>query len=206
MAGGADTDQLLLRARQGDENARDALLQRHRARLCNLVAIRIDKRLAARVDPSDVVQEAMKVAHGRFAEYLEDPRRPFYPWLRGIALDRLVEMYRRHIVAARRSVRREEPARVMLNDQSEHELASRLAASHVNPSRGLLLSEMMTRVRAGLQKLSASDREILVMRHLEQMNVEEIAAMLRISKSVVTTRHLRALQRLREHLGNDFSL
>jgi RNA polymerase sigma-70 factor (ECF subfamily) len=115
-------------------------------------------------------------------------------------------MYRRHIVAARRSVRREEPARVMLNDESEHELASRLAASHVNPSRGLLLGEMMTRVRAGLQKLSASDREILVMRHLEQMNVEEIAAMLRISKSVVTTRHLRALQRLREHLGNDFSL
>jgi RNA polymerase sigma-70 factor (ECF subfamily) len=171
-----------------------------------LVAIRIDKRLAARVDPSDVVQEAMKVAHGRFAEYLDDPRRPFYPWLRRIALDRLVEMYRRHIVAARRSVRREEPARVMLNDESEHELASRLAASHVNPSRGLLLGEMMTRVRAGLQKLSVSDREILVMRHLEQMNVEEIADVLEISKSAVTTRHLRALQRLREHLGNGFSL
>jgi RNA polymerase sigma-70 factor (ECF subfamily) len=203
VVNGSDTDQLLKRARDGDAAARDVLLERHRARLRKMVAIRIDKRLAARVDPSDIVQEAMKVAHGRFADYLENPGRPFYPWLRGIALDRLVEMYRRHVVAARRSVRREQPARPMLNDESESELVRSLVASNLNPSRGLLLNEMLARVRAGLEQLSENDREILVMRHLEQMSVLEIADALAISKTAVTTRHLRAIQRLRDLLGGE---
>jgi RNA polymerase sigma-70 factor, ECF subfamily len=194
---------LIKQARDGDAKARDALLLRHRTRLRKMVAIRIDKRLAARVDPSDVVQEAMKVAHARFAEYLADPRRPFYPWLRGITLDRLVDMYRRHVVASRRSVLREQAPRLMLNDESECELANSLVASNLNPSRGLLLLEMLTRVRAALQQLSENDRDILVMRHLEQLNVVEIADALGISKTAVTTRHLRALQRLRVLLGRD---
>jgi RNA polymerase sigma-70 factor (ECF subfamily) len=114
-------------------------------------------------------------------------------------------MYRRHVVAGRRSVLREQEAWSVLNDESENELAGSLVASNLNPSRGLLLHEVLARVRHALQRLSTNDREILVMRHLEQMNVVEIADVLGITKTAVTTRHLRAIQRLRELLGDGHS-
>jgi RNA polymerase sigma-70 factor (ECF subfamily) len=201
----SEINRLLALARDGDEHAREALLECHRARLCKMVAMRMDRRLAARVDPSDVVQEALKTACGRLSEYLQSPRRPFYPWLRGIALDRLVELYRRHVVASKRSVLREQPQRMKINDESEYELANQILASSRNPSRELLLTEMLARVRQGLQRLSESDREILVLRHLEQLSVEEIADVLEISKTAVTTRHLRAVQRIRDVLGENGS-
>ena len=199
----SDTEELLRRAREGDAGARDALLARHRQRLCKMVTIRIDNRLRSRVDPSDVVQEAMRVAHRRLPEYLADPRRPFYPWLRGIALDRLVEMYRRHVVASKRSVRREEGCLSGVNNESEHELATRLVATSLHPSGRLMREEMLARVHTALEQLSVGDREVLVLRHLEQLSVEEIADVLNITRTNVTTRHLRALQRLRDLIGND---
>jgi hypothetical protein len=85
-----ETDQLLRRAATGDLQARAAILDRYRNRLRRMVAIRIDRRVAARVDPSDVVQDALKTAHERLPEYLADPQLPFYPWLRRIAWDRRV--------------------------------------------------------------------------------------------------------------------
>ena len=122
----------------------------------------------------------------------------------GIALDRLVEIYRRHVVAGKRSVLRERSGRPPLNDESECELANLLVTSSLHAGRRLLVAELMVRVRTGLQQLSANDRELLVMRHLEQLSVEEIAEVLSITKTAVTTRHLRALERLRDVLGEDF--
>ncbi len=199
-----DTDELLRQIRDGDGEAREALLARHRVRLCRMVAIRIDRRIAARVDPSDVVQEAMRVAYLRLPEYLRDPQRPFYTWLRSLALDRLWEQYRRHVVAGKRSVRREQYTYLRPNDASESQLADRLVATSLAADERMLLSELHSRVREGLRQLSANDREMLVLRHLEQLSVQEIAYILEISMSAVTTRHLRALQRLRAVLGDDF--
>jgi RNA polymerase sigma-70 factor (ECF subfamily) len=199
----SDTDHLLQQVRHGDEQAREALLQRHRARLRRMLTMRMDRRLATRVDPSDVVQEALKAAHGRLSEYLNNPRPTFYLWLRGIALDRLVELYRRHVVAGKRSVLREQPRGPIINEESEFELANNLVTRSLNPSRHLVMEELLTRVRNGLQQLSATDREVLELRHLEQLSVTEIAALLEISKTAVTTRHLRALQRLRDILGTE---
>jgi RNA polymerase sigma-70 factor (ECF subfamily) len=199
----SDTDRLLLQVRQGDEQARETLLERYRARLRRMLTMRMDRKLAARVDPSDIVQDALKAAHGRLSEYLDDPRPTFYLWLRGIALDRLVELYRRHVVASKRSVLREQPRGPMINEESEFELANQLMTRSLNPSRHLVMEELLTRVRLGLQQLSANDREILELRHLEQLSVSEIADLLGISKTAVTTRHLRALQRLRDILGTD---
>jgi RNA polymerase sigma-70 factor (ECF subfamily) len=201
----SDTDHLLQQVREGDEQARETLLERHRVRLRRMLTMRMDKRLATRVDPSDVVQEALKAAHGRLSEYLNDPHPTFYLWLRGIALDRLVELYRRHVVAGKRSVLREQPRGPVINDESEFELANYLVTQSLNPSRDLVMEELLTRVRNGLQQLSTNDREILELRHLEQLSVKEIAAVLGISKTAVTTRHLRALQRLRDILGTDDS-
>ena len=121
---GSKTDLLLRRAQEGDQPAQDALLESYRGRLRRMIAIRIDKRLAARVDPSDVVQEALKDAHNRLPEYFADPQLSFYPWLRRIAWDRLVDMHRRHIGAERRSVLREHPGTPNLNDESVAETSA----------------------------------------------------------------------------------
>jgi RNA polymerase sigma-70 factor (ECF subfamily) len=204
LRNGPDTDQLIRSAREGDEIARNELLGRYRARLQRMVVMRIDPRMRARMDPSDVVQEAMQDACRRLPDYLDHPHRPFYGWLRQITWDRLVDVHRRHIDAKKRTLRREQPWTPKLSDESVCELATSLVASSVSPSRRMMQAEMHARVRDALRKLEAADREILVLRHLEQLEVHEIADVLGISETNVTTRHLRALQRLRRELGDEF--
>src|SRR6516162_333151 len=123
----ADTEQLLQRAGQGERQARDQLFARLRPRLRQAIALRLDRRLAARVDPSDVVQETLTEADRRLAEYLRDRPLPFYPWLRQLALERIIEVHRRHVRAVKRSVEREERS-LPLPDESAVELARQLFA------------------------------------------------------------------------------
>src|SRR5947199_4295375 len=118
-----DTEQLVERAAHGDAAARQQLLTRHRPRLRRMVAVRLDRRLAARVDPSDLVQETLAEAAEDLSDYLRRRPIPFYPWLRQIACQRLIDVHRRHLHAGKRSVTREEPP--ALTDQSALELARR---------------------------------------------------------------------------------
>jgi RNA polymerase sigma-70 factor (ECF subfamily) len=198
-----DTDMLLAQASQGNRDARDRLLERHRPRLRQLIGLRLDRRLAARLDPSDVVQESLADAAGKLDDYLRTRPLPFYPWLRGLALDRLIDMYRWHIRTRKRSVRREERALPPLPDESVAELAHRLCARGSSPSERLARTEAGTRVRAALDQLSDRDRELLVLRHLEQMSIREIAGVLSLSEGAVKVRHVRALERLRDRQGED---
>jgi RNA polymerase sigma-70 factor (ECF subfamily) len=199
----ADTDHLLARAAGGDPTARGELLHRHRARLRRMVAVRADPRLAARVDPSDVVQDALAEAAARLDAYLRERPLPFYPWLRRLALDRLAALYRRHVQARQRSVTREEPA-AGLPERSALALAERLFARHSSPSARLRRDERRSRVQAALAALAESDREVLVLRVLEELPVKEIAAVLGVSEAAVRSRQFRALERLRALLGPDF--
>lgn len=198
-----DTDELLREAAAGGTGAIDELMQRHRNRLRKMIAVRMDARLAARVDPSDVVQDVLVDASTRLPEYLARRPLPFYPWLRQFAWDRLVELHRRHIGAARRSVSREQPWGGKLPDQSEVELVHRLAFQGTSPSGQMRRNELRERVRGALANLPSRDREVLVLLYLEQLDVNEASEVLRISKKSVTMRHLRALERLRNHLPGD---
>jgi RNA polymerase sigma-70 factor (ECF subfamily) len=200
----SDTDELeLLRAAaNGDEAAVPRLLARHRGRLRQMVAVYLDHRLAARVDPSDIVQEALADAARGFPGYLRAPPLPFYPWLRQFARQRLLQLHRRHIGARCRSVEREVPWEVALPDQSADALADRLMANGTSPSRRMMREEQRRRIRAALDRLAERDREILVMRHLEEMSAAEIAAILGISEGAVRVRLLRALTRLRNLLDD----
>src|SRR4051794_1127551 len=202
-AGSADSESVLQRARSGDAAARSELLELYRGRLRRMVAIRIDKRLAARVDPSDIVQEAMRDAFKRLTEYFASPEIAFYPWLRRIAWDRLMDMYRQHITAEKRSVLKEHVRAPELNDESMAELAHNLAANSQNPRQRAMLAELESRMMAALAQLKLEDRELLVLRYVEQLDVEEIANVLEISRTAVTSRHLRAVQRLRQFLGDE---
>jgi RNA polymerase sigma-70 factor, ECF subfamily len=196
-----DTEQLLERAGRGDPAARQELLIGHRDRLRRMVALRLDRRLAARVDPSDIVQESLAEAHQHLSEYLVRRPLPFYAWLRQFAWERVAKQYERHVRAQRRSVTREEAP--PLPDESVAQLAHRLIASATSPSRRLLREELRDRVRSALACLKPHDREILVLRYLEGLSNSETAAVLRIGESTVGMRHLRALERLRELLGDE---
>jgi RNA polymerase sigma-70 factor (ECF subfamily) len=198
-----DTDVLLAEAQAGNPTARGTLLERYRLRLRRMVAVRIDPRLAARLDPSDVVQETLAEAHRRLDDYLSDRPLPLYPWLRQIAQDRLADLHRRHVRAGRRAVDREQSPGPVLSDQSVAELAHRLVGSATGPSEMARRREQSGQLRQALLRLSETDREVLILRHLEHLSPKEIAAVLGVSESVVYTRHLRALERLRRELGGE---
>jgi RNA polymerase sigma-70 factor (ECF subfamily) len=195
-----DTEQLLDLVGQGDRAARDRLLGRHRQRLRNLIALHLDPRIAARVDPSDVVQESLVEADRRLADYLRNRPLPFYPWLRRLALQRLTDLYRLHVRSMKRSVRREEARLPLLSDDSVQQLASRLMARGSSPSASLHRRDLQERLRTVLSRLVERDREVLILRHLEQLSVKEIAAVLGITEGAVKVRHVRALERLRQAL------
>jgi RNA polymerase sigma-70 factor (ECF subfamily) len=195
-----DTDELLRRVSQGDNPARNQLLAQHRGRLRKFIGFRMDRRLASRVDPSDIVQDVLTEADRKLSDYVCQRPLPFYPWLRQIAWDRLIELRRQHVQAGKRSVRREELEVRALPDESLAELASRLVTTSTSPSQRLLRKEVQHRMRAALERLPVHDREVLELRHLEQLSVAETAAVLGLSQAAVKTRHLRALERLRDLL------
>jgi RNA polymerase sigma-70 factor (ECF subfamily) len=166
-----------------------------------MVAVRFDRRLAARLDPSDVVQETLVEADRRLDAYLHDRPLPFYPWLRQLAMNRLLDARRFHIRADRRSVEREE--RPALPVESVLELADRLLAHQCGPGSRLSRHERREAVRSGLDRLPDRDREVLVLRFLEDLSTAEAAAVLGTGASTVKMRLVRALQRLRDLLGGE---
>jgi RNA polymerase sigma-70 factor (ECF subfamily) len=195
-----DTDDLIEQASQGDASAGQQLLARHYDRLRRMVAVRLDRRLAARLDPSDVVQESLAEAARLLPDYLRERPLPFYPWLRQLAGERLAKLHRRHLHAGKRDVRREEAQ--PLTDESARDLAQRLLASGLSPSNEMVRRELLVRVRAALQQLPERDREVLTLRYLEQMRTREIAEVLGVAEGTVKSRHVRALERLRDRLGD----
>jgi RNA polymerase sigma-70 factor (ECF subfamily) len=197
-----DTDFLLEQAESGDQAAVDALLLRYRRRLRAMVGARLDRRVAARIDPSDVVQESLLEAYRRLPEYLRDRQVPFYPWLRQIAWERLVHLQRRHLVARKRAVGREVAFELVLSDDSIAVLARRLQSSSIGPHSRIVKAELRARMQAALRHLSEPDREVLMLRYLEQLSIREIMAVLSLKESAVKLRLLRALERLRTWLDD----
>lgn len=199
----AESEELLARAGRGDSAAQEQLLERHGERLRKMVAARLDRRLAARIDPSDVVQEALLDASRLLPAYLRERPLPFYPWLRRLAWKRLVKLQQRHLGAQKRSVTREVQQMPLLPEESALELAARLVAPGTSPSNHLVREELRSRVQAVLTRLPEHHREVLVLRFLEDLSTSEMAAVLHITEAAVKTRQTRALDRLGRLLGRD---
>jgi RNA polymerase sigma-70 factor (ECF subfamily) len=200
-AGERETEDLIRRAGDGDGAAAEELFVRHRDRLRRMVAVRMDARLAARVDASDVVQEALVEASRKLPEYLQNQPIPFYPWLRQITWDRLMDTHRRHVLAQKRAAGREH-RHYMLPDHSAMTLADRLIASGTSPSGHFMRQELRSQMRTALERLSSRDREVLVLRHLEQLSIREIASVMGMTEGAVKVQHVRALQRLRDLMSH----
>ena len=186
-------------AANGDEAARQRLLGFCRPILRRMVAGRLDKRLAARVDPSDVVQETMIDADRKLARFLRQPTVPLLVWLRKIAAERVIDSHRLHLGSQCRSVIREYRESQPF-DGSPPELIELIAKGTTSPSGELMREEEIERVRAAVDGLPERYREVLVMRHFDQMEPDEIAQVLGISPGAVRARIFRALLRLRETL------
>jgi RNA polymerase sigma-70 factor (ECF subfamily) len=165
------------------------------------VELRIDPRLAARVDASDVVQDTIAEATRRMSDYAHQRPMPFYPWLRRLAWQRLLDLYRRHVQAEKRSVLREQDLDAFLPDQSAMQLADCLATSGSSPSRQSIRKEQRHRVQDALSQMNPRDRDLLTMIYLEQMPINEVSVVLGISAKATEMRHLRALDRLRRILA-----
>src|SRR5215471_9637041 len=146
-----DTEELLGRAATGDHGAREQLLERHRRRLVQMVAVRLDERLKARLDPSDVVQEALMDADRDLSDFLRERPVPFYVWLRHLTWQRLVKLHQHH-QAGKRKVSREQPA--LLSGDSAAILAKRLLGSAASPSSLPVRKELQRRVQDGLNQLA----------------------------------------------------
>ena len=199
-ADSAETEVLLGRVRSGDRRALEELLAAHRSFLRRFVELRLDPKLRARIDPSDVVQEANLEAVQRIDDYLLRAPMPFRLWLRQTTYERLLKMRRRHLGAAKRAAERE----VCLPEQSSMALAQQLFARDSTPSNKAVRREEALRAEEALARLPEADREVLLMRNLEGLTHAEIACLLGIDEAAARKRYGRALLRLRMSLfGED---
>jgi RNA polymerase sigma-70 factor (ECF subfamily) len=193
-----DTQELLARARGGEQAALEALFARHRERLRYGIALRLDRRLAARVDVSDVLQETYLEAARRLPQYLARPEMPFPLWLRWLARERVQVLHRRHLGAERRAVGHEAGP---LPVDSSAQLVGGLVGAGPTPSQAVAAAEAAERLRLALQGLNEGERDVLLWRHFEQLSNREIAQLLGIGEAVANKRYIRALQRLRSLLA-----
>jgi RNA polymerase sigma-70 factor (ECF subfamily) len=200
----ADTQELLVHARQGEAGAVDRLLERHREPLRRMIGLRLDPALAQRIDASDVVQEVLLEASRRLSDYLKDPAMPFHLWLRHIAKDHMIDAHRRHRGAQKRSLDREQSLRpAILADQSSFELAGQFVDQELTPASAAIRDELKRRLDAALAQLDDDDREVILMRHFEQLSNQDVARALELTEAAASMRYLRALRRLRTLLATD---
>jgi RNA polymerase sigma-70 factor (ECF subfamily) len=199
LDGDPETPELLDRARRGDRAALEALFARHRERLRRAVLLRLDRRLAARVDASDILQETYLEAVRRLPDYFSRAGMPFELWLSWLAREQVLACHRRHLEADKRAVGREVPA---LPADASAQFAGAVAGTGSTPSRHAAAAELAERLRLALQQLAEEERDLILWRHFEQLTNRETAQLLAITEAAANKRYLRALQRLQGLLTN----
>jgi RNA polymerase sigma-70 factor (ECF subfamily) len=203
---GTQTAVLIERAKEGNPDAVESLLDRHRDALRRMIQLRLDQKIQRRVDVSDVVQEVLIEAKRRLKDYLDNPAMAFHLWVRQIAKDRIIDAHRRHRVSAKRSIDREQALIVPGdNDHSTMELAGKLCDPSLTPAAAATQREIAKQVELAIGMLPDVDREIILMRHYEQLSNQDIAAVLQLSEPAASMRYLRALRRLRELIDQSSS-
>ena len=199
------TDGLLADAKAEQADAVDRILEAFREPLRRVIGLRLDPALARRVDASDIVQDVMIEAAQRLREYLKAPNMPFQLWLRHLAQDRIIDTHRRHRLAQRRSVDKEQPIAkpAWATDDSSAGLVAQLIDTEQTPATEAIQQELGRRLTEAVDRLSDDDREVILMRHTEQMSNQDVANALGLTEAAASMRYLRALRRLRAVLVPD---
>ena len=201
MTDGSDeTAGLLDAVRRGDQAALAALFSEHRERLRRMVEFRLDARLKGRVSTSDILQEAYIDALKRLPHYQADPDIPFFIWLRTVTVQRLIDVHRFHLGAQARDAAREVRLGGGDSVEASTEKMVGLVADLTSPSQAAERGEIMGRLREALDGLDPTDREVLALRHFEELSNHEVASLLGIRSAAASKRYVRAIERLKHAL------
>jgi len=198
----AELQQMVNRLRQGEQQALAELFTLYGEQLRRMIHLRLDHRLNARVSPSDVLQEAYLDALQRVPHYFAKPDLPFLGWLRLIVGQRLIEVHRQHLGAQQRDAGREiSLTRGSWPSASSVCLAARLVAHLASPSQVAVRNEAVALLEGALDQMDPIDREVLVLRHFEELSNNEVAELLGLERAAASKRYVRALGRLKEILS-----
>jgi len=180
----------------------ESVLEENRTRLRRFVELRMNRRLAGRVDPSDVIQEALLEASRTWTSDQREPSLPPFLWLRHITARKLTDLHRKHLGTQLRCAAREVPLWRGLPGATSESLAAHLMDRLTAPSEAAMKAELQMRLRDALESLNPVDREVLALRHFEQLSNAEVACALELSESAASKRYVRALERLHDILGD----
>lgn len=205
---------LIRQAQAGDEAALALLFEQYRQRLRRMIQLRLDRRVQGRVNPSDVLQEAFIDLAKQLDNYAKDPQLPFFVWVRRLTGNRLANVHRHHLGTAKRDAAREVTLyRGRMPQATSVALASQLIGNSTSAAGKFLKAEKQLKLQEILNAMDEEDREVLAMRHFEQLSNHEVAQILELTEAAAGMRHLRAFRKLRSALrqfpslfGDEFNL
>ncbi len=197
-----ETARLVQGAAAGDPQALGRLLTQDQDRLLRIAAYRMDPRLRGRIDPADILQEAYLEAANRFPDYVRQQEKiPFFLWLRFLTMQKLMQIHREHFHVKSRDVEREVSLFGGPSPQATSAiLAAQLLGTYTSPSEAAVRNELRQKLEQMLNAMDAIDREVLMLRHFEQLNNAETARVLDIQESAASGRYVRAIRRLKQLL------
>lgn len=201
MSGDGFDKELIERLKAGEEHAFVELFSIHRERLKRMLEFRMDRRLRGREDASDILQEVYIDAHQRMRHYLKSPELSFYVWLRQLTTQRLIDVHRRHLKAEMRDVKQEVAINRNLLAATSGSMALQLASYLASPSQIAMHAELVVQIERSLDSMDEIDREVIALRHFEELRNSEVAEVLGLKDSAASNRYMRALSRLRETLA-----
>lgn len=194
-----DDDQLLQNLRQDSGEQFASVFSAFKERLRRIIRFRLDYRLASRISDSDVIQECYVRAAKRLEKFLENPEYPFFVWLRMQANQQVADLHRKHLMAEKRDARREIDlqAKPEFSNQTSVQLAAHLVAQMTSPSKLVQRSEEIAALEESLNEMNEMDREVIALRHFEELSSQETAQVLNIDPAAASKRYVRALKRLK---------
>ncbi len=195
-------DEMLLRIKGGDDQAMAELFSQHRPRLWRMAHFRLDPRLRGRVDADDILQEAYIEAAKRLHHFRNESTTSFFVWLRMIVMQTLIDVHRRHLGAKMRNAEREMPlAAHQYSQTTTVSLAAHLVGHLTSPSQAVMREELYNRLESTIGEMDPIDREVLALRHFEELTNGEVAEVLGIQQDAASIRYVRAIRRLRDILS-----
>ena len=194
--------ELLRRVKQGDQHALAELFSHHRPRLWRIINFRLAPRLAGRVDADDILQEAYLAAVQRIQHYLDESSQTFFIWLRLIANQTLIDVHRRHLGAQMRDASRDMSIHVHYAQATSMSIASQLLGNFTSPSQAAMRDEVAEQLEKAIESMEPIDREVLALRHFEELSNSEVAEVLGIQQKAASIRYVRALKRLKDVLAS----
>lgn len=194
----------LKRLRDGDPEVLGELFDRYRQRLLHIIQVRMDRRLAARVDAEDVLQEIYLDAASRVQYYIQNHSGSFFVWLRLIATQTMANFYRRHLNTQMRDVRRDVSISTgKAPDSPTRPIAMQLIGHLTSPSKAAIRQESIQQLESAISSLKTVDREVISLRHFELLDNKEVAEILCIREKAASIRYIRAIKRLKDALSTD---